>query len=194
MQEIADVVAQDNQQGRVIIDTPYLWRTKAQLVNNLPRDLDPILAASISCDTGFSGRRRERGLARHCGGCSSCLLRRQALIASDRPELETIDYRGVAEGKKQHLNAMLWQVARMAEALTADDPWSALIQEFPDALCVPSAMDIQTQERMTGLYQQYCTEWTASGVAQRLGFEPSDWGLPAARARLTWGVESIRDW
>jgi hypothetical protein len=72
---------------------------------------------------------------------------------------------------------MLWQVTRIADAMTSGDPWSALVEEFPDLLCVPSALNQQVKEKVTDLYDQYCTDWSTPGVAEALGFQSADWGL-----------------
>lgn len=183
MQAITDVVAEDSEDDEVgeqrslPIETPYLWWTKAQLIGDLPRGLDAVLRAAVSCDTGFSAR-GGGGLDRHCGGCSSCVLRRVALIAAGRLDLEVTAYRGTPDTKTPHLRAMLWQVARIAEAVSSDDPWRAMVWEFPDLLCLPSALDDRLKENLTDLYRRYCRDWSAPGVAEALGFRPADWGLP----------------
>jgi hypothetical protein len=176
MSVIADGVTRYCGRSPVTLETPHLTHTKAQMIKSLPEAADPIIGASISCDSGFSQRRR-KGEPYECGGCSSCILRRQALIAAGRSDLEDVPYRGAPESKKDHLGAMLWQVARLASALSDQDPSTALIQEFPDLLCLPRALDRGVQDDLIELYQNYYDEWSVPGVADRLAFTSSDWGL-----------------
>lgn len=172
MQRIADIVADACGLPPLVLENKALWRTKAELIGGLPPAYDDILAASVSCDTGFAARSEFS----HCGECSSCLLRRQALLAAGRSAVEhREEYRGRSEIEDQHLHAMLWQVARMRRALEAEDPWTAFVQEFPDVLCVPSVLD--HRDELLDLYRRYCAEWADPAIARRLGFQPSTWGL-----------------
>jgi 7-cyano-7-deazaguanine synthase in queuosine biosynthesis len=59
--------------------------TKAQLIRKAPPAADRALAATVSCDTGFSAR-----VPHHapCGTCTSCILRRQALHAAGKAYLD----------------------------------------------------------------------------------------------------------
>lgn len=174
MQRIADIVADACGRARLTIENKALWRTKAELIGGPPPEHDDILAASISCDTAFAAR-SEPDLPPHCGECTSCLLRRQALLVAGRPAVEHQEYRGHSKIEDRHLHAMLWQVARARRALDAEDAWTSFVQEFPDVLCVPSVLDRKTE--LLALYRRYCAEWTSPMVARHLGFRPSTWGL-----------------
>ncbi|WP_119727661.1 adenine nucleotide alpha hydrolase family protein [Thermomonospora amylolytica] len=183
MQQLADLMVErlEKDAGKrgkyrhIVIENRCRWQTKGQMIGELPDDCDDILAASLSCDTGFAIRPRP-GLSRPCGHCSSCLLRRQALVVAGRAALDHMEYRGHRKRERDHLPAMLWQIARMRRALDAEDSWAAFVREFPDILCAPSAHADKT--RLLDLYRRYCEEWTAPEVPHHLGFDPAIWGLP----------------
>lgn len=102
--------------------------TKSQMVKQVPGDYDEALAPSVSCDTGFS--HHEGGEApTHCGGCTSCVLRRQALAAAER-NIPT-PARGVPQRKEEHLKLMAWQVARLHHVLRDGFDWTRMVREFP---------------------------------------------------------------
>ncbi|MFI6516946.1 7-cyano-7-deazaguanine synthase [Spirillospora sp. NPDC050679] len=176
MQGVVDEVAAHC--GRTLtIETPHARRTKAQMIRDVPPEFDQALRASVSCDSGYTYRHRS-GDPPHCGGCTSCLLRRQALIAGGRAEMEAeTSYRETPGSKRDHLPAMLWQTARLAEALSTDAPWPELVQEFPDLLCVPDALRESVQDELLGLYREYVREWSLPQVVERL--EPGHSGSVA---------------
>jgi 7-cyano-7-deazaguanine synthase in queuosine biosynthesis len=135
------------------IDAPGITLTKAQLIQTAPAAADGALAASVSCDTGFSARVPEHA---PCGTCTSCVLRRQALHAAGKSCLDIgAAYRSSSPERSFALQAMLWQVSRLRACLDRDDPWRALVLEYPELLdATPLALT-----EVIGLYRSYVREW-----------------------------------
>ncbi len=135
------------------IEAPALTLTKAQAIQNAPAAADPALALTVSCDTGFSARVRNRA---PCGRCTSCLLRRQALIAVGRADLDAeAHYRMKSPANTPELHAMQWQVARLQACLDQPEPWPSLVTQYPDVLDTAPL----TPEQVINLYRSYVQEW-----------------------------------
>lgn len=135
------------------IDAPGMTLTKAQLVRMAPAAADGALAGSVSCDTGFSARVSERA---PCGACTSCLLRRQALCAAGKWHLEAgAAYRARSLEGSFALQAMLWQLSRLRACLDREDPWPALVLQFPELLDATPL----TPTEVIDLYRSYVREW-----------------------------------
>ena len=135
------------------IVAPYRGLTKAELLSGVSSDADEILARTVSCDTGFAARVKNR---RPCGKCTSCLLRRQAVLASGRTFLDDVaSYRDqTMEGVA--LSAMLWQVLRLRECLSAQQPWAYLVDGFPELMYAQAYMK---PGEIIRLYRRYVQEW-----------------------------------
>jgi hypothetical protein len=135
------------------IDAPALTATKAQLIVRAPAAARVALASTVSCDTGFSAR-----LPDHppCGTCTSCLLRRQALHAAGRADLDAqAPYRCRTPDRGFEWQAMRWQVTRLEECLGQPDPWTGLVREFPEIL---DTAPLATAD-IVSLYRSYVQEW-----------------------------------
>ena len=135
------------------IDAPGMTATKAQLIRRAPSAADHALAGTVSCDTGFSAR-----VPHHlpCGACTSCILRRQALHAAGKADLDVgAAYRAGSLEKSFALQVMRWQVSRLRDCLKQPDPWNALILEFPEVLDTAPL----TPAEVVGLYRSYVQEW-----------------------------------
>lgn len=160
---------------------PYQHRTKAELVAGAPDSQGAALRASVSCDSGFASR---SPLGRLCGHCTSCLLRRQSLLAADRSDVDTDDaYRHDLRGPDGavgavELDAMLWQVGRLRDCLSATDPWRRLVDDFPELVHAPGTDRMLVQQQLIDLYLRYCAEWTR--VAPMLGVRLDRWRAVAA--------------
>ena len=139
------------------IEAPFLPYTKAEAVRTVG-ELDALAAATaVSCDTGFAAR--VPGVS-HCGRCTSCLLRRQALIAAGRADADAATaYRTATPAGTEALIAMNWQLERLRDALAYPDPWHGLVSEFPAVLDVVSL----APAAVTRLYRAYVQEWEAMG-------------------------------
>jgi len=148
------------------IDAPTLTATKAVVIGTLPMAADPALAFTVSCDTGFSARVRHHA---PCDVCTSCLLRRQALHAAGRADLDTAaSYRTSSPAHSTALQAMLWQVARLRACLAQPDPWLGLVSAFPEILDTAPLAPVE----VISLYRSYVREWEglegASGIGGQL--------------------------
>lgn len=139
--------------------------TKAQMVKQVPNTYDGALAASVSCDTGFS-HHQGGGAPAHCGGCTSCVLRRQALAAAGRNL--PAPHRKAPQRKRDHHRLMLWQVARLHHVLREGLCWERMVQEFPDLVCDPDSFLPNRREVLLDLFQGYAEEWNLEQVAAEL--------------------------
>jgi hypothetical protein len=112
-----------------------------------------------SGDTAFAAR--VSGPA-HCGTCTSCLLRRQALIAGGRSDADELtQYRRRSPAGTASLVAMTWQLERLRDCLNEADQWRGIVSEFPHI------MDVErlTPAQVTRLYGAYVREWEAVDLA-----------------------------
>jgi hypothetical protein len=105
-----------------------------------------------------------------CGACTSCLLRRQALHAAGRADLDAAaSYRSSSPAHSFTLQAMLWQIARLRACLAQPDPWMGLVSEFPEILDTAPLAPTD----VISLYRAYVREWEslegASGFDGQLG-------------------------
>lgn len=158
MERLARAVSSD---AGFRIENRAFDRTKAQMVQEVPPGdaFDQVLADTISCDTGFS---HHSAGAPHCGGCTSCILRRQALAAAGR-NVPT-PTRGAPGHKEDHRKLMSWQVARMRHALRKGPSWAHMVREFPDLVCDPDSFRPEHRSDLLRLFDTYATEWELEEV------------------------------
>jgi len=152
------------------IENPFLFWTKAQMCQIFSNpDFDSIFNHTVSCDHTL------RSHHKHCGKCSSCVLRRQSLAAA---KLEDSTLYGIIEEPretqiiKHHLPAMLMQVQTFQRHLLSQKPWSNLCHEYPTAL-YSAGMEIlgyiglsmdEFSDQILCLYRTYVDEWNHSHV------------------------------
>lgn len=148
------------------IDNSSFTRTKAQMIERVPPRYDSALAASVSCDTGFS---HHGGGEAHCGACTSCVLRRQALAAAGR-NIPT-PTRGTPRNKRDHKKLMAWQVARLHHALRDGLSWERMVREFPDLVCDPDSFLPERREALLTLFEDYVREWGVQSVLEEFSSE-----------------------
>ncbi|WP_017597333.1 adenine nucleotide alpha hydrolase family protein [Nocardiopsis lucentensis] len=148
--------------------------TKARMVARVPPRYDQALLESVSCDTGFAhhvghGQVGSGTGSRpaHCGGCSSCVLRRQALAAAGRGT--GLPQRGVPKHKREHHALMGWQVARLRHAMRDGLSWRRMVQEFPDLVCDPGSFDPARRRELLDLFRDYAREWDLPSVIEEFG-------------------------
>jgi 7-cyano-7-deazaguanine synthase in queuosine biosynthesis len=155
----------------VALRSPFLFLTKGELCGlAAERGLAADLGDTVSCD-GFPGRRFKEP---HCGLCTSCLLRRQAVYAAGLHQFEaanqyTFDLvnpsRPVADDELRPLRMMLAQVDSLRRALTSMNPWRQLVSQYPELWEVEVNLQSQGQDpasiqrALTNLYRTYCDEW-----------------------------------
>ena len=137
------------------IEAPYLLLTKAEAVRAVPEITAAVIAAAVSCDTAFAAR--VAGPAQ-CGACTSCLLRRQALISGGRSDADELtQYRTRSPAGTSSLTAMTWQLERLRDCLNTTNQWQGIVSEFPPIMDVECAAPAQ----LTRLYDAYVREWEA---------------------------------
>jgi 7-cyano-7-deazaguanine synthase in queuosine biosynthesis len=141
------------------VEAPYLLLTKAEAVRAVPEINASVIAAAVSCDTAFASR--VAGPAQ-CGNCTSCLLRRQALIAGGRSDADELTrYRTRSPAGTASLAAMTWQLERLRGCLNTADQWQGIVSEFPPIMDVERLAPAQ----LTRLYGSYVREWEAVDLA-----------------------------
>ena len=160
-----------------VFRNPFLFWTKAQMCT-LPVQTGKaaIIASTITCD------HRLRSDYIHCSRCSSCLLRRQALLVNgcqDQeyrvPATRRSDGRVMAKDGN-FLRAMLRQVDTLRQCVTANDPWEALASEYPDLPSIAwwltstkQGEQPEIEQQLVQLYRHYATEWDTPGLHNILG-------------------------
>lgn len=160
------------------IVNPSFWRTKAEMCRDAPADLQPLMAMSVSCDTGLTHRASTVPL---CGTCTSCLLRHQALLAGGHEAVAAMDLRRMRSNAlgatrpsraAPGLVSMLAQAMTLEVALQATDPWGAIVDRFPD---LPSARDVLNCDSgaLLDLLQRYVQDWRAVNTSVVGYFLPS---------------------
>lgn len=147
------------------------WLTKAELCRALSESvLKDSIKKTVSCDGGFS--RRIKGLA-HCGLCTSCILRRQALFAAglsgDDTNYQFDFFQTKSIRDKNRLlgfKAMKSQVLKIERCLSSRNPWFELSRNFP--LLEEVRMEISNlserkmvviKDKILRLYSNYINEW-----------------------------------
>ncbi len=150
------------------IVNPAFWLTKAEMCEQAVPGLLPLMVSSVTCDMGMTRRTKTDPL---CGVCTSCLLRRQALLASglkavDEADLDRMPGDGLAASRSQAnpmILAMLEQAREIKRALADPDPWRALTARYPELGRARRAFDGEPRQ-FTNLFSRYIDDW------QRLGY------------------------
>jgi 7-cyano-7-deazaguanine synthase in queuosine biosynthesis len=70
---------------KLTIETPFFWKTKADVLDNLGKsNLRDLIPSAVSCSKTFLNLEQ----ASHCGGCSQCIDRRLAAYAAGVAEID----------------------------------------------------------------------------------------------------------
>jgi 7-cyano-7-deazaguanine synthase in queuosine biosynthesis len=147
------------------IVNPSFWMTKAQMCAAAPRELHELIAKSVSCDTGLTHRADTTHL---CGQCTSCLLRRQALLAaglSDVDALDVLQMRGDVLACRQTEHAAPWLVCMLAQAMTTERAidqgrWAGHVDAYPELASARRELGCEP-ERLLELLERYVSDWRA---------------------------------
>jgi hypothetical protein len=170
----------------LIIVNRSQYLTKAEMCRALPDALHAAVALTESCDTAFS----YRGRTSSCGRCTSCLLRRQAMVCAGMSDLDPssryrLDAFGSSPGTAEDLyclRAMLSQASRLQRAIGTGSAsaWPGLVHEFPDLVravkSLRAALGGQPESAVTDMLRRYVSEWAAVPsplVASYLGSLPA---------------------
>ncbi len=152
------------------VRNPFLFHTKAEMIKLLAEDAQTdLVSLTNSCDSPH----RKSKEPTQCGYCSSCLLRKQALAASqldDKTEYIVPHGNPPAENIRLYLASMLAQVATFRERLKpsnyAANPWQALTQRFPELNDIADRTHadenmtlLQMRHQLIRLFHTYACEW-----------------------------------
>ena len=153
------------------IKNPFLFWTKAQMCKALAEDdRNNLVSLTVSCD---SPHRKKQIF--QCGYCSSCLLRRQAIAASnmnDQTRYVVLHGEKPAGDPSLYLQNMLEQVTMLKKLLNnSTNPnlqWQNLTKRFLELEDIvdqssesENLLPFQMQQRLIQLYQTYLSEWDA---------------------------------
>lgn len=159
-----------------IVINPFLFCTKAEMCSTLQQgNLVELIKYTITCDH----RRRES--VKQCGCCSSCLLRRQALIAANIKDetryavLEEPSARKIQSlFSSNHLFEMKQQVADLRKILQSSEPWFNLVQQWgelekivEETSYLEGVVPISASDLLS-LYRRYVEEWSNPCVLKAL--------------------------
>jgi len=159
---------------RFVVHNPFLWWTKAEMCKVLvDMEIGHIGWQTVSCD------RRHHKENCQCGGCSSCILRRQSLQAAGIPDNtkylihKDTDIARNRLLKTSHLPHMVFQKNAL-HSLTADiNGWRKLARQHPsriaDMVTRLSFDGDESREALTvkvvSLLRRYADEWAQSNVS-----------------------------
>lgn len=147
---------------------PYQFVTKTQMVAALKEQAD-LAFSTVSCD----GRYRQAEQPSQCGHCSSCLLRRMALLnvlGQDETEYAVARRSGTSSpAHGAHFRAMDYQVSKLKEILASAEPWRHLQYRYPGlrTLVIKLARDSgESESQLEGLlldlYRSHVNEWEST--------------------------------
>lgn len=164
-------------------EAPFMFSTKGEMCVGLREmGLGWLCAYTISCDS-FSQRislpAKVPGTEIHCGKCSSCLLRRQAIFnAQLENEDAQVSYQydvcspswSHQDDEREPLLMMLDHVQLLKRACEASDPEITLLQEFPELstsliaieqspVTFGLAKDRKCIDALVDLFRRYIYEW-----------------------------------
>jgi len=164
------------------IYNPFLFRTKSEMCESIA-DLgwaSRLASETVSCD---SKPRKDYGKrVRHCGTCSSCLLRRLSFAGAglrDQTNYALLQpgYEFTKEDRT-HWRGMRSQARKLRECLRKERAWPALVNSFTSLEDVRLHGHVQghdlaagdltkstakIKERLTDLYQRYVKDWNQFG-------------------------------
>lgn len=145
------------------IENPFLFSTKAEMCATL-QQFPHIISETISCDQ----LHREKYI--QCGYCSSCILRRQAILAAGiKDQTKYLIPHGM-EPHAKHLdywNLMTGQIHILDKALNTPEPFFHLGRSYPSDLpdvvnCMAHRANQSSntiEDQLVKLYRTYVQEW-----------------------------------
>jgi hypothetical protein len=143
---------------QVTIQNPFLWKTKADVVELLAeRGCADLIPETISC-----ARVREATMqSRHCGTCSQCVDRRFGILASGLGEYESADHYVVDLFKGEHkpgsdLSLVECFVVRAQKLATMSEQafFASYGQVFRALSCLPAAPE-ESARQIFELHRRY---------------------------------------
>ena len=117
------------------VRNPFIGWTKAKMCDVFNKmNLSAVAGITQSCD------RSPRDKIKQCGTCSSCILRRQAFLASGIPDTsEYLVHSGTDKQRKKylaesHLPYMMYQARNLWQVFESEDAWDVLRHKHPTLL------------------------------------------------------------
>ena len=159
------------------VHNPFISWTKAEMCRVLDKmNLSAVAGITQSCD------RAPRSKIPQCGTCSSCILRRQALLAADITDTsEYLVHRGTDKQQKKyfaesHLPYMMYQARNLRQIFESEDAWDVLRHKHPTLLGdISMRLPVSTEHLGTDfalesaeVLRRYGHEWSLTKV--RKGF------------------------
>ncbi len=160
------------------VHNPFIHWTKAEMCSVLDKmNLSAVAGITQSCD------RSPRSKIPQCGTCSSCILRRQALLASGIPDTSNyLVHKGTDQQRKKylaesHLPYMMFQVRNLRQIFDSESARDDLMYKYPTLLGdIPMRLSTNSgyvgSDFALGLVQvlrRYGQEWSLTEVQK--GFE-----------------------
>lgn len=144
------------------IENPFWLWTKSQMIDGLVKaDRKDLIPLSSSCDRIH---RLEEGVTQ-CGTCTSCILRRQSLVAAGVDDSTNYDSNYINKSNP-HFIAMQFQVNRIRSLLEETDPWAHLSSEYHELDDIADHISLQSgteisflRKQILQLYSKYTDEW-----------------------------------
>lgn len=146
------------------LHNPFLFHTKGEMCKTFNQQrVRDIIPKTVSCDS----KTRRKGYKIQCGYCSSCLLRRQSLVAAgveDETEYVITHSRSSKPKDRVHFRAMQLQVDKLRIILNSDKPWYRLTKEYPILMdivdrCLEEDGHNCGSSKILQLYDNYVKEW-----------------------------------
>lgn len=154
------------------IRNPFLFRTKTEMCRALgPIGLASAVQFTVSCDS-FPVRVPGKS---QCGVCTSCILRRQSLLAAGYQDYDPhsgylynllVDGSNIASNLLFGSEVMREQVCTLARCLDSDNSWHSLTASFPELFRTHAELVERheldpdfTRACFVQLFQTYVQEW-----------------------------------
>ncbi len=123
---------------KLTIETPFFWKTKADLLESLGKSNQRhLIPSAVSCSKTFLKLEQ----ASHCGGCSQCIDRRIATYAAglaetDEPDVYALDFinQAISEGEVRTTLLDYIRQARDFAEWNADHFCRELLNELADVV------------------------------------------------------------
>ena len=160
------------------VHNPFIGWTKAEMCRVLDEsNLSAVTGITQSCD------RSPRSEIRQCGSCSSCILRRQALLASGIPDSsDYLVHNGTDKQRKKylaesHLFYMMYQARDLRQVHENQGAWDVLRHKHPTLLGdipmrLPASVENSGRDiasELVEVLRRYAHEWSLAAVEK--GFE-----------------------
>lgn len=157
-------------EGKFTVINPFIFTTKGEMCRLMRQKkcVSPIFE-SFTCDSPH------RSSPSQCGYCTSCLLRRQSLLAagiSDKTKYVLEEGDPTRENLKAPINAMLFQVEKIRKIVEdnkGEEKWIRFIELYPEIERIFECINMdekrsgnKIKESLLNMYKIYCEEWDSS--------------------------------